>query len=83
MAADVDEAAQDAVSVARDDDRCAADLRGEVAGRRELSGVPDVLPRGAEDPLLLPPQDLGIRVPGERQRLIHRASVPASFGHVR
>src|SRR5947208_7988780 len=69
VAADVDEAAQDAVAVARDDDRRAAYLRGEVARRRKLSGVPDVLPRRPEDQLLLPPQDLGIRVPGVRQRL--------------
>ena len=83
VAADVDEGAQDAVSVARDDDRGTAGLRGEVARRRKLSRVTDVLPRRPKDPLVLPPQDLGIRVPGERQRLIHRASVPASFGHVR
>ena len=75
VAADVDEAAQDAVAVARDDDGRPADLRGEVAGLRELSRVADVLPRGAEDPLLLAPQDLGIRVPAVRQRRLHGASV--------
>ena len=38
----------------------------------------DVLPRRAEDPLLLPPQDLRIRVPAIRKRRLHRASVPSS-----
>src|SRR4051794_31780402 len=75
VAADVDEATQHAVAVLRDDDRCAAYMRGEVARRRELSGVADVLPHRPEDSLLLPPQDLGIRVPGVRQRRLHGASV--------
>src|SRR5207237_6943371 len=71
VAADVDEAAQDAVAIARDDDRRAAHVAGEVARLRELPRVPDVLPRRAEDPLSLEPQDLGIRVPTVRQGLVH------------
>ena len=72
VAADVDEAAQHAVEVARDDDRRPAHLGREVAGLRELPGVADVLPGRSEDPLLLAAQDLRIRVPGVRQRRLHR-----------
>jgi hypothetical protein len=32
--------------------------------------MPGVLPRGAEDPLLLAAQNLGVGVPGVRERLL-------------
>src|SRR5581483_7500087 len=71
MAADVEERAEDAVAVARDDDRRAAGAGCEEAGLRELPEVAGVLPRAAEDPLLLAPQDLRVRVPAIRKRLFH------------
>src|SRR4029077_4605383 len=66
VAADGDEPAQHAVAIARHDDGRPGDLGGEVARLPELPGVADVLPGRAEDPLLLPTQDLRVRVPGVR-----------------
>ena len=50
------------------------DLAGggrEKAGLSDLAGVARVLPRARKDPLTLAPQDVGIRVPSPRQRLLH------------
>ena len=73
MAADVHERTQHVVARACHDDRRAARVTGEVHARlRELPDVPGVLPRVAEDPLLLAAQDLGIRVPAVRERAAAR-----------
>src|SRR5205823_752598 len=61
--ADVDETAQHAVAVTRDDDRRPAGRCREVARLRDLSRVPDVLPRRTKDPVAFPTQDLRVGEP--------------------
>ena len=74
--ADVQEGAQLAVARARDDDRRAARARRRVrAGLRQLAEMPGVLPRRAEDALLLAAQDLRVAVPAVRERFLHLANV--------
>ena len=71
MAADVQQRVQLAVAVARDDDRDVADAaREEVARLRSVLDGAGVLPAVPEDPLLLPPQQLGVGVPAPRQRAL-------------
>ena len=75
VAADVDEAAQDALAVAGDDDRDVARLgRHERAGRRDLLRRAAVLPGAGEDALALERRDAGIGVPrrGQRPALLER-----------
>ena len=58
--ADVEEGAELAIACACDDDRRAAGARGRVrAGLRQLAEMPRVLPRSAEDALLLAPRISG------------------------
>src|SRR6266404_1318440 len=72
MAADVDERAQLLATRARDDDGRAPGAAGEERPRlRQLPEVADVLPRRAEDPLLLAAEDLRIGVPVVRQGALH------------
>ena len=69
MAADVDEAAEDALSIARDDDRDVPGLgRHERAGGRDLLRGAAVLPGAGEDALPLERRDDGVGVPRCRQR---------------
>jgi hypothetical protein len=69
--ADVQEGAQLAVAGVGDDDRRAARAGAEERPRlQRFSRVPDVLPGRAEDQLLLTAQDLGIRVPAIRKRVL-------------
>src|SRR5262249_9686481 len=66
--ADFRERAQRA-AVADDEDFLAAHARGEVApGRRDVGGVPDELPRRAEDARVLPLEDRRVRVDARRKR---------------
>src|SRR5439155_18432076 len=82
MPADVEEGAQLAVAHTRDDDRRAARTRRDVgAGLRQLARMTGVLPRRAEDALLLAAQNLGVGIPAVRERSLHslnlsRGSLP-------
>ena len=59
------------VAVARDDDRHVADAAGEEVTRfGGVLGRTGVLPAVSKDPLLLPPQQLGVRVPAPRKRAL-------------
>ena len=70
MTAYVRERANRAASVAYDNDRQVAETRREkIAGARNLSGMPHVLPRAMKDALLLSLKDVGIDVPSRRQRI--------------
>ncbi len=69
VAADVDEAAQDALVVADDHDRdLAREAREEVAGLRDAVGPAGVLPGAREDALALQPLDRRVGVPVRRER---------------
>ena len=69
VAADVDEAAQLAVAAAGEEDReHAGPRRGQLPGLRDLVEARGVLPRAAEQPLLLEAEDRGVRVPVVRER---------------
>ena len=71
MPANVEERTQLPVPGAGDDDRHPAGARGEERSRpRRLPRVADVLPRRAEDQLLLTAQELGIGVPAIRKRVL-------------
>jgi hypothetical protein len=71
MPADVEERAQLTVAGVRDDDRHASGAGGEEGSRlRCLASVSDVLPGRAEDQLVLAAQDLGVRVPAIRKRVL-------------
>src|SRR3984893_7246653 len=81
VATDVQEGAQLAVARARHGNgRTARPRREKRSGTRHLSEVARVLPGGAEDLLLLPPQDLGIDVPAVRERFLHSPNLPAYDG---
>src|SRR6058998_3142980 len=58
-----------------DDRRPAGAAREERGGSRQLPEVADVLPRAAEDALLLRPEDRRIAVPGVRERRLHSANL--------
>ena len=85
VAADVDEAAQLAVAAAGEEDReHAGPRRGQLPGLRDLVEARGVLPRAAEQPLLLETEDRGVRVPVVRQRARqaggrHRANLPSGI----
>ena len=71
VAADVQQRVQLAGAVAGDHDRHVADAAGEeVAGLRGMLGGASVLPAAAEDPLLLPSQQLRVGVPAPRKRAL-------------
>ena len=81
VAADVEERAQLAVACARDDHRRLPRAPREERPRLgKLPEMADVLPRGAEDPLLLAAQDLRIRVPAIRKRRLHDSIVGSADG---
>src|SRR5581483_4733546 len=78
MAADVQERAQLAVARAGDDDGSAPGMGREERPRLgRLARVADVLPRRAEDPLLLAAQDLRVGVPRVGERRLHGPNLPA------
>jgi hypothetical protein len=69
VTADVRQRADRPVLGAREHERLPRDLAGEeVAGRSERVGVPDGLPRPAENAPALLAEDLGIEIPGRRDR---------------
>jgi len=76
VTADVEERADFAVARAGDDDRRRRGPRGEErSGLGKLPEMPGVLPRSAEDPLLLAAQNLGVGVPGVGERLLDWVSL--------
>jgi hypothetical protein len=78
VTADVEKRSHLAVARAGDDDRRRRGPRGEE--RSSLGKLPEmsgVLPRGAEDPLLLAAQNLGVGVPGVGERPLDWVSLSA------
>src|SRR5258705_2161363 len=80
MTADVQEGAELTVTRPCEDDRGAPRARRRVGtGLRQLAEMPRVLPRGAEDALLLSAQDLRVAVPAVRERFFHCANVSRPY----
>jgi len=81
--ADVEERSQLAVAGPRHDDgRRAGARREERAGLRQLPEMPGVLPRRAEDPLLLAAENLGVPVPAVGERALDWLSLSPYDGAV-